>query len=191
MATLEQFLRTGELGPFHVGMSEAEVIALVGPPPDESMSKDPHILKYGGLQLVFRKRPGATDRELTNIGLYFSGRAEPLPEPARPTDFKGSPDTTLRDIRAFLADANLRQFEWDQVGNLILPSGAAIAFEDELLQSVHFSAPAGKRATKQLSISLSNETLNQLRTVAKQSKRSVSELCSEWITDRANAPKTG
>ena len=37
MATLEQFLRTGELGPVRPGMSEAEAIALLGSPQDESV----------------------------------------------------------------------------------------------------------------------------------------------------------
>jgi hypothetical protein len=186
MATLEQFLRTGELGPLHVGMREAEVIALLGAPQDESVSRKPRILKYGGLQLAFRRRPGAMDGELTFIGLYFSPGAEPIPEPSRPTDFNGSANTTVVDVRAFFAKANLLDLVIKEGENLVMASGATIAFEDQILHSIQFAAPVGKRAIKQLSVSISNETLNQLMAVAKQSNRSVSELCAEWITQQAN-----
>lgn len=38
MATLEPFLRTGELGPLHVGMSRQAVLDVLGTPLDESVN---------------------------------------------------------------------------------------------------------------------------------------------------------
>jgi hypothetical protein len=192
MATLEQFLRTGDLGPLHVRMSEAEIITLLGSPLDESVSRNPHILKYDGLQLAFLKGPGAADHKLTNIGLYFGPHAKTLPEPTRPTDFKCSDETTMAEVRAFLAQANFRDFLIDddeETSYVVMASGARITFEDQKLKSINFAAPTAKPAKHQLAVSVSKETLNQLRTVAKESNRSVSELCAEWIADRANAVK--
>jgi hypothetical protein len=189
MATLEQFLQTGDLGPIHLGMSQAEVSAVLGPPQDESVSRHPQILKYGGLQLTFHANPGTADRMLGHIGLYYSPRAEPIPEPALPTDFTGTPETTIAEVREFLARVGLKELavvEEEITGNLILPSGARIAFDDQMLQSIHFAIRTSAPAKKQISVSIGNDTWKQLKTLARQSKRSVSELCAEWITQRAD-----
>ncbi len=189
MAALEQFLRTGELGPIRPGMTEAEVIALLGPPQDESVSRHPQILKYGGLQLTFLRRPGAADRWLAHIGLYYSPLAEPIPEPVRPADFQGTAATTMAEVREFLARVGLEEsavVEGEDTSYVILPSGARITFDGPKLQSINFARPTPAPAKKQISVSISEETWNRLRTLARQSNRSVSELCSEWITQQAN-----
>jgi hypothetical protein len=189
MATLEQFLQTGELGPLHPGMGQAEVITLLGPPEDESVAKHPQILKYGGLQLTFLKPPGAAERGLAHIGLYFRPRAEPIPEPALPTDSTGTPETTLAEVREFLARAGLKEsavVECDETNYLILPSGARITFDGQKLCTIHFVTRTPTPARKQISVSVPEDTWNQLRTLARQLKRSVSELCGEWIAQRAN-----
>src|ERR1700733_3594357 len=108
MATLKQFLETGDLGPLHPGMSQAEVVALLGTPQDESFSRHPQILKYGGLQLTFLKTPGADDLALAHLGLYFQPCAEPIPAPTLPEDFKGTHETTIVDMRAFLHNADMQ-----------------------------------------------------------------------------------
>jgi hypothetical protein len=107
MATLEQFLRDGILGPIRPGMSEAEVLARLGPPPDVSITKHPQILKYGGLQLTFFRQEDKQDRVLAHVGLYFGQDGEPLPEPTRPTDFQATSDTMMHDIREFLSRKGL------------------------------------------------------------------------------------
>jgi hypothetical protein len=187
MATLELFLKTGELGPIHSGMSRAEVISQLGPPQDESVARD--LLKYGGLQLAFHKRPGAADRPLIHIGLYFSPCAEPIPESVRPTDFAGTPETTITQMRAFFAQVGLNEavaVEGEGADSMALPSGARIAFDAQKLHSIHFTCRASRPTKKQLSVALSEDTFIQLRELARQSKRSVAELCAEWITQRAH-----
>src|SRR5271155_2694025 len=109
MATLEQFLLTGELGPIHPGMTQSEITALLGRPQDESAVGHPKTLKYGGLQLSFHRHPNAPDHGLAHIGLYFRPPAEPLPEPTRPTDFNGTEETTLAEVRDFLGRVGLKE----------------------------------------------------------------------------------
>ncbi|HEV3256903.1 MAG TPA: hypothetical protein VG013_08500 [Gemmataceae bacterium] len=189
MATLKQFLQTGELGPIHPGMSETEVIALLGPPQDESVARHPQILKYGGLQLTFLRHSEAAARRLAHVGLYFRPRAEPIPEPTLLADFTPTADTTIAEVREFLGRAGLKEsavVEGEDTNYLILPSGARITFDGQKLQSVHFATRTPNPAKKQISVSISKDTWNQLRTLARQSNRSVSELCAEWITQRAN-----
>jgi len=128
-------------------MRETAVIALLGPPPDESVSRNPHIVKYGGLQLAFVHWPGTGDRVLTNVGLYFGLRPEPIPEPTRPTDFNLSTETTMSEIRTILAQVDLRDcvsHEDEDTSYLLMPSGSRIMFEDQMLMSINFAAPAAK-----------------------------------------------
>jgi hypothetical protein len=189
MATLEQFLRTGDLGPVHAGMSQAEVVALLGRPQDESVAQNPLILKYGGLQLTFLRCPGVASRCLAHIGLYFAPRAEPIPEPTRPADFTGSPETTIAEVREFLGRVGLTisaAVEGEDASYLVLPSGARLTFDGPNLESIHFVTRTRVPAKKQVSVSISEDTWNQLRTLARQSNWSVSKLCAEWITQRAN-----
>jgi hypothetical protein len=189
MGTLKQFLQTGDLGPIHPGMSEEEVIDLLGPPQDRSVSKHPQILKYGGLQLTFLRRPEAADRVLAHIGLYYGPSTEPFPEATRPADFAGTSETTISQVREFLAQVGLEEYaadEGEDTNYLILPSGARITFDGEKLQSVHFAISTSTVAKKQISVSISKDTWNQLRTLARQSNLSVSQMCAEWITQRAN-----
>jgi hypothetical protein len=189
MATLNTFLQTGELGPIHPGMSEAAVIAILGPPQDESVAQHPHILKYGGLQLTFLKRPESAPRGLAHIGLYFGPHAEPIPEPTRPTDFSGSPETTILEVRDFLARANLKELEViedEDALHLNLPSGVSITFDGQKLQSIYYAMRTLGPAKKQISVSISQDTWNQLTTLARQSNRSIAKLCAEWITQQAN-----
>jgi hypothetical protein len=189
MATLEQFLQTGELGPIHAGMSEAAVIALLGPPQDESLARRAKILKYGGLQLTVLSLPEAADRELAHLGLYFGPCAEPIPEQVRPTDFDGSSETTIADVREFLARVGLQESEAvedEDTSSLTLPSGAHITFDGPTLWSIQFARKAVDAAKKQLSVSISEDTWAKLSALARESNQSLSRLCAEWITSRAN-----
>jgi hypothetical protein len=193
MATIRQFLETGELGPIHPGMSEADLLAILGPPQDESLARRPKTLKYGGLQLTVLSRPNAADRELAHVGLYFGPLAEPIPELVRPTDFNVSSETTLSEMREFLARVNLEEsaaVEEEDTIRLTLPSGAQITFDGPKLWSIQFAKRAAAPAKRQIAVSISEDTWTQLKTLAQQSKQSLSELCAEWITSRASEPLT-
>jgi hypothetical protein len=185
MATLEKFLETGELGPIHAGMSQAEVLAILGPPQEES--RHPQILKYGGLQLTFLSQPGTAERRLAHIAVYFRPSAEPIPKPTLPADFTGGPETTITEVREFLARTGLKEsaaVDGEDTRYLIMPSGARITFDDQMLQSITFVARTVSPAKKQVSVVISKDTWDQLRKMAQESNRSVVDLCAEWITQR-------
>lgn len=192
MATLEQFLRTGELGSLHLGMSEADVIALLGPAEDKSVSRQPLILKYGGLQLTFVRRPHGTEPALSLIGLYFHPEGTAVPETARLTDFSGSSETTIADLRDFFGRVGLKEAAVvdGQDNYLIAPSGAQLSFDGQNLQSIILAGRTSTKTKKQIAVSVAEDTWKCLKALAGASNKSVAELCAEWITQRANEMKT-
>ncbi len=192
MATLEQFLRMGELDSLHLGMSEADVVALLGPAEDRSVSRQPRILKYGGLQLTFVKRPDGTGLYLSLIGLYFHPEVKPIPEVVRPTDFSGNPETTIADLREFLGRVGLTEaaFVEGEDDYLIMPSGARLSFDGKKLRSVILTGRKPTEVKKQIAVTVAEDTWKRLKVLAGDSDKSVAELCAEWVTERANEMKT-
>jgi hypothetical protein len=188
MATLEQFLRTGRLGPIHFGMTQAEAIAHLGQPPDESVQREPIILKYGGLQITFSRPSAGVEPRLVMTGLYFPPPLEPIPDQVLPTDFTGTAETTIADVREYLGRVGLKETVATdgEDASLTLSSGAQIHFKDQKLWSIIHTARTPAAAKKQISISVSEGVWNQLRLLARQSNRSVSELCAQWVTQQAN-----
>jgi hypothetical protein len=76
--------------------------------------------------------------------------------------------------------------EGEETNYLVLPSGARITFDGQKLQSINFAARTPGPAKKQIAVSISEDTWNQLTALARQAKRSVAELCAEWISQRTN-----
>jgi hypothetical protein len=187
MVTLEQFLRTGDLGPVRFGITAEAVTAALGPPPDESVRKKPLILKYGGLQLTLAAPGPGEARRVTHVGLYFRPPAEPLPDPVRPTDWLPTTATTESEFRGYLAQVGLPVGDAGE-DRIVLPSGAQVSFADGRLHSIQFSHREPGPATRQVSVTLPEATLDSVRARARQANRSVAELCAEWITEKANSP---
>jgi len=191
VATLEQFLRTGELGPIHPGMTADEVAAVLGPTPDISMAKHPLILRYGGLQLSFIRGDKSSPRRLTLIGLYFWPNPLPLPPAATPTDWLPTESTTEADVLAYLHRIRLSPDE--QVGTdfnryLLVPSGARMVIgEDERLHSIQYADRGSVR--KQLSITIPEPTFYAVKDAARKANRTVGDLCSEWIAEKVHTPE--
>lgn len=193
MATLKQFLRTGELGPIRPGMTEPEVKSILGRPKVWTDGRDP-LLSYGALQLAFVHHSGAAENELADIGLSFSPSSEvnATPRCMWPLeDFDElSSQTTLDQFYEFLVRVGLREAvkpykgEQGMLDLIIPPPGARITFDGKKLWSIHFTDRTPPK--KQVSLLLSEDTLNQLRNLARQSKKSVPAICAEWITQRAN-----
>ena len=105
-------------------------------------------------------------------------------------DFTGlSSQTTLDEFRKFLdglglsKDAETRA-EDDIQYLIISPPGAYITFHGGRLLSIHVIDRTPPK--KQISLSVAEDTFNQLKNLARQSKKSVSAICAEWITQRAN-----
>jgi hypothetical protein len=147
-----------------------------------------HILKYGGLQLTFGRRAGDADRQLDHLGIYVWPQQEPLPDIARPMDLQLTADTTIADIRDFATQHGLcesRSADRDRAHYLYFPSGARITFDGNKLYSLIFVSRSPERK-KQVAVTLSEEIWNQVKHLARESNRSVAQLCADWITQRAN-----
>jgi hypothetical protein len=187
MATLEQFLRSGELGSLRVGMSREELIGILGSPSDESVGRHPQILKYGGLQVTLFKRAGSPDYQLAQIGLYYSPAWEAIPEIVRPVDFIATPETTPPVMRAFLTSTGIQVHSTvnsDGVEHFILPGGSRITFDDGQLQSIAFARKTN-RPRKQISVPIPLDTWEKVQELARESNRSIPDLCAEWISRSA------
>lgn len=188
MPSLEEFLRTGKLGPLHFGMTVSDVVAHLGAATDESVRREPRILKYGALQVTFaRPAPGAEPR-LTLIGIYYRPPLEPLPGPVVPTDFVGTSATSVGEVQEFLHRAGLcatNEGEGEDL-RLTMPSGAQIVFGDRRLHSAQFAARIAPTAKKQISVSIPEDAWQQLHSLAGQSNQSVAALCAQWIAQRAS-----
>jgi hypothetical protein len=184
MATLDQFLRTGDLDPIHVGMNRDEVLGILGLPGDESVSRHPQILKYGGLQVTLFKPAGSPDYQLSQIGLYYSPAWEAIPEIVRPVDFTATPATTPALMREFLDSTGLQvhsTVKSDCVEHFILPGGSRITFDDGQLQSIAFARKANV-PRKQISVPIPLDTWEKVQELARESNRSIPDLCAEWIS---------
>jgi hypothetical protein len=95
----------------------------------------------------------------------------------------------MADVREFLAQVGFQAsavVEGEDTNYFILPSGARITFDDQKIHSIIFTKRTATQPTKQISVSIPKETWKQLKTLARQSNQSVSELCSDWITQRTN-----
>ncbi|MBX9626222.1 MAG: hypothetical protein K2X82_20655 [Gemmataceae bacterium] len=188
MATLERFLRTGELGPLRPGLGQDEVVAALGPPDDESVGRNPLVLKYGGLQLSLHQPNGGAGRRLVLIGLYIGTGQGPIPETVRPTDFAGTAETTEADVRAFLARFGLPAEAVavdEDTSHLVLPTGVRIVFDGGTLHSIQYAPRAAAAARKQIAVSVPADTWDRLRELARAANQSVPELCAGWIAQRA------
>lgn len=185
MPTLEEFLKTGTLGPIRSGMTYAEVVAALGPPQAESVKRKPRVLKYGPLQLALTR--GADEVERVSLtSLYTRESVDQLPPPARLSDAIPHGEG---EFRSFLSGVVPSVTQADD-GAIRLPSGVRVVFADGAVHSLHV-APL-KPKTKQLNVSLPTETLAALQALAKANKKeSVAELASALLQSQADATKKG
>ena len=187
MATLERFMRTGELGPVVVGMTRQEVIGLLGAPGGESVSRHPQIVKYGGLQLALLEVEGVPERRVHRIGLYYDPCWEAIPELVRPTDFQPTATTSIDEMRTFLTSSGIQihsTVESDDAEHLVLENGVRITFDEGRLQGIAFARKTDK-AKKQVSVPIPLETWSKVQELARRSNRSIPDLCAEWIARTA------
>lgn len=102
MATLEEFIRTGHLGPVLLGMSSNDVMTALGYPDDISRKTNPLILKYGSVQLSFWKTPSKKAPQLREIAIAFQPEFEPLPKSLAVTDWNPAETPTESEFRTFI-----------------------------------------------------------------------------------------
>ena len=188
MIALEQFLKHGELGPIRVGMGADELMDVLGPPDGRSTGKNPRILKYGGLQLAVASSREHSAHRVISIGLYFQPVEEELPEAIRPMDWQPSGSTSEREFREYLDRIGYpphSSVSGESNRYLVLPSGARITFTESRLHAIQFLLKdSGQR---QVSMTIPDETFRAIRDLARSENRTLTELCAEWITEKAAA----
>src|SRR5262249_19688904 len=136
MASLDEFLLTGRLGPLEAGMSLDEVRALLGEPGDVSVQKLPKLWRYGALELAFYKEPENTGLSLESISLSFHDPEEVLPNGISLAGWIPSAETTIQEFQEHLAAVGIRDYGGATQGpdkHLAFPSGARVDFDDDLL----------------------------------------------------------
>ena len=185
MATMREFLSTGHLGDVMIGITAERAQQILGAPDTRSVRRDPvEILRYGALELVFRRVPKTIDSRLVAIALYLGNSNRSIPVPTRFADWLPSIDTTEQQVREFLAGAGIVPHSTvaGESFHLVLPSGAQIVFADGKLHSFHFKRKVSERR-EQISVSLPTETVNRLRQSAKRQKTSVQDVVEKLIND--------
>ncbi|MFA5910631.1 MAG: hypothetical protein WC815_17770 [Vicinamibacterales bacterium] len=100
-ASLDRFLRTGQLGPLTLGMKPSEAQTLLGEPSVQSQKLNPLLLGYGPLELTFvgKKRQSP---QLVQIKLSFSSSAEGLPDAVDVDQWILNANSTIRDFNHLL-----------------------------------------------------------------------------------------
>jgi hypothetical protein len=139
MATLEDFMRTGHLGPVILGMSPNDVMIALGDPQDTSRKSNPLQLKYGCVQLSFWKAPNQRTHELREIVITYQPEFEPLPESLAFTDWTLAEPPTERQFRAFMHEIGylpVHLVEGSSGKQLVFLSGVTALFTDEMLHSI-------------------------------------------------------
>src|SRR5205085_5957071 len=102
MATLEDFLKAGRLGPVILGMDPVEVMNALGDPDDTSEKLNPLTIKYGPVQLVFWSKPKQRKQELREIVLSYKPRFKKLPKALRLSDWNPTSAPTEGGFVAYL-----------------------------------------------------------------------------------------
>ena len=161
---------------------------VLGPPDGRSTGKNPRILKYGGLQLtVSSSRERRTDR-VTSIGLYFQPVEEELPEAIRPEDWFPTGSTSEQGFRVYLdriAYPPHSTVSGESNRDLVLSSGARVTFTESLLHAIQFRLKDSVQCL--VSMAIPDETFRAIRDLARSENRTLTELCAEWITEKAAA----
>jgi hypothetical protein len=188
MATVDEFLKTGRIGPISCEMSTDEIQQVLGKPEHFGNSKHSSIWKYGSLQLFF-SRPAKEDPVLLGtIGLYFHGPDEQLPSVLALTGWVPTGSTTYDEFLKHVADEGIAVSEESASGPsqyLLLESSVRVTFDEGLLYCIHYTAAATHDVQpKQVTIAIARQDLEAIRRQARSLGVSVSRLCSRWIEER-------
>ncbi len=147
MATLEEFMRTGHLGPVILGMQPNDVIAAIGEPDGVSRKSNPLLMMYGCVQLTFWKSAKDAKSELREIAIDFQRCSEPLPTSLHFTDWKSTDSPTEKELRDLVHEIGylpVHQSEGANGKELVFASGVTARFRDEVLVSMRLTERENK-----------------------------------------------
>jgi hypothetical protein len=171
MATLEEFLRTGHLGPLIMGISPMDVMTALGEADSVSRKSNPLLLEYGGVHLAFLRNTNARKHELREIVLDFENFSEPLPPLLELTDWKLSDPPTERRFRDFMHTIGylpIHDGEGATWRELVFPSGVTARFKDEMLISTRLVERENKSSIPAISTDEREPTEEQIAEMFKE-----------------------
>jgi hypothetical protein len=150
MPTLEQFLRTGHLGPVILGMTPIAVMTAVGDPDDTSLKSNPLQLKYGSAQFSFWRSPKDRQQELREIALIYQPLFRPLPPTLKFTDWNPKSPPTEKRFRKFIngiAYAPATSVKGPNGTQMVFLSGVTAQFTNGRLDNIRLFQRQTKEAT--------------------------------------------
>ncbi len=187
MASFDEFLRTGKIGPIATGMTRDAVRDRLGDPTDTSVGKSPEIWKYGPFELSFYRIPDGSEPFLTSIVRNFDPIASAPPAVLDLEGWLPSRDTNFEEFREHLRQAKIPIYGGVESGprqHLVLGSSVRVTFDQGELWSVGYTSRR-EPEYKQLSLSVRKDDLHFIHQEAKARGVSVAALCSLWIGEHA------
>jgi hypothetical protein len=187
VATLDEFLTTGRLGPLAEGQSAQEVRDLLGEPEDVSGRGSPELWKYGALQVGFFRTSRDEMPFVASLALYFRLADEALPEQLGLTGWYPQIGCTYEQVRDHLRAVGIGSGGGVASGpdkSLLVGPGVRITFRKDIIDSIQFYSYR-EPSHKQLTISIPRAVLERIRLEARASGVSASSLCSKWVEERA------
>jgi hypothetical protein len=186
MYSLASFLKTGELGDIHVGMTPDQVRDVLGEPLDTSGSKKPWIWKYDPFEIVFGFPEERREFRVKSISIDFRSADSASTAPLRFSDWDSSRSRTFQDFKDYLDKHAIRIAGGVATGPdqyLILESTVRATFGEGRLYSIRYDAK-NESQLKQVSFSIPRDDFEAVRREAAELGISVSVLCSRWIRER-------
>lgn len=194
MPSMDEFLKTGRLGPLDLGVTKEAVRRILGEPDDVSVKKNPEIWKYGALQLVYYRSPHTDEPVFSTINLFFHHPASSIPARLGLMGWQPTSETGIEAFRDYITGYDPQVY--DQAPSLpditlSLDSGVRLSFSEGRLYGIH-SQSKKEPEGKQFTIFVPKDVLDTIRQEASEHRISVSALCARWIQERASdLRKTG
>jgi len=188
MPSFLEFVKTGQLGELHCGMSKEEVRNLIGDPEAVSSQQNPQIWKYGHLELTFYRSSQGESPWLVSIVIHFHSQSLKLPGSQGLGGWSPTGETTFEEFRGFLEDSAIRVDGGVTSGphqHLILGSGVRVTFDEARLYSASYTLRR-EPDLKQITVAIPRSDLKAIQQEAAATGLSVSKLCSRWIVERAS-----
>jgi hypothetical protein len=188
MAKLEDFLTKGQIGEIHLGMRPEQVESQWGSASDRSVQRRPvEIAKHGAVELAFGVLPGTNDSRLISGSIYFFNPKRKLPAGLVFEDWFPTQSTSEADFRRFLESIKLTadsRVDGENT-NLLLETGASVVFVEGRLHSIHYRRRDSGAARRQLSVSIPETSLTQLRERALRENVPLNELIERILLANA------
>jgi hypothetical protein len=155
MITLEDFLKTGRLGPVVLGLTPFDVESILGEPDHESKKKNPLMLLYRSLQLSFWRLGPETPSSLNQIVIKFQPEPFSLPEAVQPTDWNPASTPTVDEFKTFLQKIRYTPSRWTPGffnSQQRLPSGVIATFTNSKLDRLQIDKRQDVESSEEIEI---------------------------------------